>query len=99
MMSAVLGVMFRAHPIPRRGLRGLLSPPMKYELWTEGGPHLVPCRVLVDRCGGGRNTEFQEAISIAKRLAQKRDKRWVSYPYLTVVEDPSTAISFGGDSG
>lgn len=50
-------------------------------------PRIVDLKELSELCGGGRNTDFQQCLTVATRLAIAGDPRWVSYPSIAVVDE------------
>lgn len=80
-------VQFRAAPpqgprwIPRR-FRS-----RRFEIRGDGARgEIVDLTGLADLCGGGRNVDFPQCLTLAWRLAAKQDERWVGYPYAQLIE-------------
>mgnify|MGYP000964159262 CR=1 FL=1 len=60
----------------------------RYEVKGEAPERrIVDLEELSELCGGGRNTDFQQCLSMATRLAIAGDPRWISYPSIAVVDE------------
>lgn len=60
----------------------------RYEVKDETAePRTVNVEKLAEICGGGRNTDFQQCLTVATRIATAGDRRWVCYPSIAVVDE------------
>lgn len=60
----------------------------RFEIKENPPPNsIVDFDGLAERCRGDRGTDFQMCITLAGRLADADDSRWVGYPFAAAMDD------------